>query len=217
MVYHPQSGTLTMNGGTLTGQTGIQLCSGEGELSIDFQFNGGKVEGVGPDLRADKGTGDGAIGDGAAISLVNRDYPGGIPTITISGGTFTSAQSKAVLAYTWSGGEASDWADAGDYLSISGGSFGSDVKNYCAFGYTTQLQDGMWAVVPTTAWRPRPDAEGSSVTAQVAGSYTGRENADGVEAENNTVAIDVATGRMTLRTWRWRSPPVPSPPWRRAA
>lgn len=150
-VYHPQAGSLTLNGGTLEGTTGIQFCSGEGTVNAEFQFNGGTVRGVGADERATK-TGDGLVSDGAAISLVNRSYPGGMPSIAINGGTFTSAHNDAVLAYTWaksaSGAyEASDWAEAADKIDITGGTYSNDVSAYVPEEYTvTDNGDGTWSV-----------------------------------------------------------------------
>ncbi|WP_139651647.1 cell wall-binding repeat-containing protein [Raoultibacter phocaeensis] len=149
-IYHPQAGTLTLNGGTLEGTTGIQFCSGEGTVNTEFQFNGGTVKGVGVDERAIK-TGDGLVSDGSALSLVNRGYPGGTPSITINGGTFTSANNDAVLAYTWEKGagdayEATEWAQAAEKISITGGTYSSDVSAYVAEGYNCTQDDDAYTV-----------------------------------------------------------------------
>lgn len=145
-VYHPQAGTLVLNGGTLEGTTGIQFCSGEGTVNTSFDFNGGVVKGVGEDERPGK-TGDGLVSDGAAISLVNRSYPGGAPSITISGGEFSSAHNDAVLAYTWSEGQSSDWAEAAENISIAGGTYSSDVSAYVAEGLAcSKIADGVYQV-----------------------------------------------------------------------
>lgn len=145
-VYHPQAGTLVLNGGTLEGTTGIQFCSGEGTVNTSFDFNGGVVKGVGEDERPGK-TGDGLVSDGAAISLVNRSYPGGAPSITISGGEFSSAHNDAVLAYTWSKGQSSDWAEAAENISIAGGTYSSDVSAYVAEGLAcSKIADGVYQV-----------------------------------------------------------------------
>lgn len=151
-IYHPQAGTLTLNGGVLEGATGIQLCSGNGTVNAEFQFNGGTVKGVGEDERATK-TGDGLVSDGSALSLVNRDYPGGAPSITINGGTFASAHNDAVLAYTWAKDAAtgkfvaSDWADAGKKISITDGTFSSDVSAYVAEGLAcSKISEGVYQI-----------------------------------------------------------------------
>lgn len=137
-IYHPQAGTLVLNGGTLEGTTGIQLCSGAGTIKTEFQFNGGTVRGFGQDERATK-TGDGLVSDGSAISLVNRNYPGGVPSISINGGKFSSASNDAVLAYTWKQGDggkysASEWSEAAEKISITGGYFSSDPSAFVAEG-----------------------------------------------------------------------------------
>lgn len=145
-VYHPQAGTLVLNGGTLEGTTGIQFCSGEGTVNTSFDFNGGVVKGVGEDERPGK-TGDGLVSDGAAISLVNRSYPGGAPSITINGGEFSSVHNEAVLAYTWSKGRSSDWAEASENISIAGGTYSSDVSAYVIDGLAcSKISDGVYQI-----------------------------------------------------------------------
>ena len=53
-------------------------------------------------MRSDREPGDGTIIDGAAISVIDRGYPGGEPYVDIQGGKFVSEKSEAILAYTWS-------------------------------------------------------------------------------------------------------------------
>ena len=132
-LYHPQNGTLNISGDpVLEGESGIQLCSGEGVIA---NITGGTVRATGLDGRADK-TGDGFIPDGAALSVVNRNYPGGAPKMNVSGGYFSAQNNNAVLAYTWSANAASDWAEAKQYLSITGGYFTSDPSAYTEDGLT---------------------------------------------------------------------------------
>ena len=128
-IYLP-SGKLIMNGGTISGPTGIQICAGSANINSEFQLNGGTVIATGDDQRTSKGTGDGLIPDGAAISVVNRGYPNGVPTVAINGGFFSSAKSDAVLAYNWSAGEVSNWAEATSHVSITNGYFTSDPTSY---------------------------------------------------------------------------------------
>ncbi len=119
-IYHPQAGTLTISGNpVITGDSGIQMCSGESSI---VNITSGTFTATGADQREGK-TGDGFIPDGAAISVVDRDYPGGTPQMTISGGEFVSEQSGAVMAYTWKDNQATEWAGAKDYISITGGTF----------------------------------------------------------------------------------------------
>lgn len=137
-IYHPQAGTVNISGGTVSGVTGgVQMCSGS------LNVTGGTITATGNDETSTK-TGDGSIPDGAAVSVVNRSYPGGTPSATISGGTLTSASGvDAVQAYTWTNGSnaKSDWAEAADHIGISGGTFSSNVSDYVASGYEV-VQDG---------------------------------------------------------------------------
>ena len=133
-IYLP-SGNLTMNGGTVSGPTGIQICAGSANITSDFKLHNGTVIATGADERTSKGTGDGLIPDGAAISVVNRNYPNGVPSVTIDGGSFSSANSDAVLAYSWSNGAASEWIDAKTHVKINDGYFSSDPSAYVADGH----------------------------------------------------------------------------------
>lgn len=119
-IYHPQAGTLKINGtATITGSTGVQLCSGTG---IVGSISGGTINATGEDLSIGK-TGDGVVPDGSAISILDRNYPGGTPSFKIVGGVFKSQHNDAVTAYTWDGTTRSNWAEANEYVSIEGGLF----------------------------------------------------------------------------------------------
>ena len=144
-IYHPQRGKLTLKGGTIKGLTGVQMCAGELDIPADSTV---EVIATGKDERGDKGAGDGPINDGAAIFIVDRDYPGGVPTVAIKGGTFVAEQTKnAVLAYTWDAGAAdgdkhSKWDEAGEHVVISGGSYNSPIaKELLADGFALNEPD----------------------------------------------------------------------------
>ncbi|QNL45361.1 S-layer homology domain-containing protein [Oscillibacter hominis] len=137
-LYHPQNGVLNISGNAvLEGASGVQLCSGEGVIA---NITGGSISATGEDLRAGK-TGDGFIPDGAALSVVNRSYPGGAPKMTVSGGYFSAKNNASVLAYTWSGNAASPWEQANEYLTLSGGRFTSDPTAYLAAEYLAVTED----------------------------------------------------------------------------
>ncbi|MDM8271354.1 hypothetical protein [Thermophilibacter provencensis] len=121
-LYHPQSGELVLNGGSLTGCVGVQMCSGS--LSVP-EGSAVSVKSTGADDMADKGAGDGNIDDAAAISLIDRGYPGGAPKANIAGGSFTSEKGAAVRTYTWdnANGSSSDWAEAPENVRLSGGTY----------------------------------------------------------------------------------------------
>ena len=137
-IYHPQAGTLNIKGNpVIKGQTTIQMCSGTG---MTGSITGGRIEAYGVDGRATK-TGDGEVPDGAALSILNRNYPGGTPVFAVNGGVFLAQHQNAVLAYTWSSNTASEWEGATNFLSIREGIFSSDPSAFVpADGYTfTQL------------------------------------------------------------------------------
>lgn len=135
-IYHPELGTATVNGGTINAHTGVELCAGK------LVVNGGSITSTGANWDA---TGSqNAILDGAAISLINRNYPGGVPTAEIYGGTFkaTGDGAQAVRAYDYTNNEVAEWADAGDSVNVFGGLFSSEVRfAWCAEGYIPATND----------------------------------------------------------------------------
>ena len=140
-IYHPQAGTVTISGGEVYGVTGgVQMCAGT------LNVTGGTIGATGNGDVSGK-TGDGSIPDGAAVSIVNRAYPAGAPTMTISGGTFTSADGVgAVQAYGWKNNSQQTWDKPN--ASVSGGTFSSAVPaEYCAEGFIpTANADGTYGV-----------------------------------------------------------------------
>ena len=110
-IYHPQAGELVLNGGSLTGCVGVQMCSGHLSIPAESTVS---VKSTGVDDMANKGTGDGNIDDAAAISLIDRGYPAGAPKADIRGGAFVSDQGEAVRVYSWSNtaAESSKWESA---------------------------------------------------------------------------------------------------------
>ena len=142
-IYFPSSGTLTIDNSTITAKTmGVQVCAGS--LSI----SAGSAITVSGDA-VSKTENDGAIQDGAAISIVNRNGYKGLGNVTVTGGTFTAkTDNAAIKAYNWDNNTESDWAEAGNNINISGGTFSSAVKEeYCATGYIpTTNSDGTHGV-----------------------------------------------------------------------
>lgn len=122
--YLAAGGVATIEDCTISGAQGIQLCGGG--LTLGGTTS---VTATGADGRAAK-EGDGSIPDGAAVSIVSRAGYAPITTVSISGGAYTSAKSRAMLAYTWSNNAASDWT--GETGLVSGGTFSSDVSAYVA-------------------------------------------------------------------------------------
>lgn len=122
-IYHPEKGTVTINGGEISGHTGVEMCAG------DLIVNGGSITSTGANMNA---TGSqNAIMDGAAISVINRNYPGGIPTAKINGGTIraTGNGALAVKAYDYKGDVVAEWMDASEYVEVNGGTFYGEVND----------------------------------------------------------------------------------------
>ncbi len=93
-IYVPQKNTMTVSGGTITGATAIYCKSGTLTISDDAQING---TGEKKDYIFH---GDGAHATGDALVIDNCDYPGGVPTVSVTGGTFTSTNAAPVASYT---------------------------------------------------------------------------------------------------------------------
>lgn len=140
-IYHPQKGTVTVNSGSITGHTGIEMCAGK------LVVNGGTITSSGDNYDA---TGSqNAILDGAAISIINRNYPGGIPAAEINGGIITAGgkEALAIKAYDYTQDIVAAWENVKDYVAVTAGTFSSDVSAYLADGYDqTENDDGTFAV-----------------------------------------------------------------------
>lgn len=159
-IYFPSSGTLTINNSTINAKTmGVQVCSG------NLNINEGSTITVSGDPVA-KTEGDGAIQDGAAISIVNRPGYKGLDQVAITGGTFTAKDENAALkAYSWdssskqespfdnadnkvtvSGGEFNGSLDLGN-IEVSGGQFtDKEVAKHLKSGKAVLFNDGKYAV-----------------------------------------------------------------------
>ena len=142
-IYFPSSGTLTIDNSVINAKTmGVQVCSGS--LNISGAGTAITVSGDG----IDKTINDGAIEDGAAISIVNRIGYKGLSNIEVRGGTFTAKDGNAaVKAYNWKDLTPSDFTQ-NDKVSVSGGTFSSAVdESLCADGYIpTKNTDGTFGV-----------------------------------------------------------------------
>lgn len=145
-IYHPQDGVMTVSGGTITGQDGIQMVGGE------LNITGGTIRAIGEYSPTYGKDDDGSILGGAALSILSRaDYVGhivvnisGTPVLeskngnaiaeatvnnatnedkfeklTIAGGTFTGAANQAAIATCF--------AEPGD-ITITAGTFSSDIR-----------------------------------------------------------------------------------------
>ncbi|MEF2827672.1 MAG: hypothetical protein U0O44_00820, partial [Eggerthellaceae bacterium] len=131
-IYFPSSGTLTIDNSTISAKTmGVQVCSG------NLNVNAGSAITVSGDPVA-KTENDGAIQDGAAISVVNRPGYKGLGQVAITGGTFTAkGDNAAIKAYSWDSStkQESDFDNAATTVAVYGGTFSSAVpRALCAKG-----------------------------------------------------------------------------------
>ena len=131
-IYHPQSGTLTINSGAVVYGAGGAIDMKRGNLVVYGGIMTSK--GKGNTGKWGEGTGD---PDKAALNFC---APYGNVTATIKGGTITAA-GDAVLT------DDQPIADRTATLAIEGGKYSSDVSKYCSPGYTaTPNADGTYRV-----------------------------------------------------------------------
>ena len=142
-IYFPSSGTLTIDNSKINAKTmGVQVCAGS--LNVTGAGTAINVSGDG----IDKTINDGAIEDGAAISIVNRAGYKDLAEIKVEGGKFTAkGDNAAVKAYDWANQTENAFTQS-DKVSISGGTFTTEVPAaYCADGFIpTKNEDGTYGV-----------------------------------------------------------------------
>lgn len=154
-IYFPSSGSVTIDNSVINAKhTGVQICAGD--LTITGDNTAITVTGN----TEEKTEGDGPIVDGAAISIIERTGYKGIGTVTIEGGTFTSAGTDqngekipAVKAYSFNNTDKEqEWAEAGNSVTISGGNYSKvpeNMNDLCADGYVPSVkEDGSSTVKP---------------------------------------------------------------------
>ena len=137
-IYFPSSGTLTIENSTINAKTlGVQVCAGS--LSI----NAGSAITVTGDA-VPKTENDGAIQDGAAISIVNRTGYKGLETVEINEGTFVAkAGNQAIKAYNWANKSESDFTQ-GEKVTIAE----EKVLSSSANTGVTPMAGTAWVLVP---------------------------------------------------------------------
>ena len=215
-IYFPSSGTLTIDNSTINAKTmGVQVCSG------NLNINEGSTITVSGDPVA-KTEGDGAIQDGAAISIVNRPGYKGLDQVAITGGTFTAKDGNAALkAYSWdsSSKQESPFDNADNKVTVSGGEFNGslglgnievsggqftdkEVAKHLKSGKAVLFNDGKYAVgnkdaVKGDATYSVTNTDGTVVyftDAQAANDYAKESGAQAPEVLKVTVTFDSNQG-----------------------
>ena len=96
-MYLPGTGTTNISGGTITGSNGIYVKSGV------LNITGGEITGNGETAEFEHNPNGTSI-VGAALVVENCSYPGGAPTVNVTGGTFTSVNADAIASYSYGDG-----------------------------------------------------------------------------------------------------------------
>ncbi len=131
-IYHPQFGTLTINDGAVVYGAAGAIAMKRGNLVV----NGGTMTSKGIGDTGNWGDGTGNLGKAA----LNFCEPYGDVTATIKGGTII-AEGDAVLI------DAKPTEGKTVTLAISGGTYSSDVSQYCVEGFTaTPNADGTYGI-----------------------------------------------------------------------
>ena len=124
-IYFPSSGTLTIDNSTINAKTmGVQVCAGSLEITGDktaINVTGGPV---------DKTENDGAIQDGAAISVVDRTGYKGLGKVEVKNGSFTAKTDEALKAYKYENKTASEFVNTDKKPTVTGGTFSGNVSDY---------------------------------------------------------------------------------------
>ena len=216
-IYFPSSGALTIDNSTINAKTmGVQVCSGS------LNINEGSAITVSGDPVA-KTEGDGAIQDGAAISIVNRPGYKGLDQVAVTGGTFTAQgnNNAAIKAYSWDSStkQESPFDDADNKVTVSGGEFNGnlglgnikvsggkytdkEVAQHLKPGLATLFSDGKYSVgdeeaVKGDATHSVTNADGTVVyftDAQAANKYAQESGAQAPEVLKVTVNFDSNQG-----------------------
>ena len=118
-IYHPQAGTLSVNGATVQGTGGIEMKAGTLNVA-----DGSKITATAK-TTSHQANGNGTSTDGYAIVAVdtNGGYPGKV-VVNVTGGTVTGPVDKVV--------DKAPAADNKGSITVSGGTFTQDVTEFLA-------------------------------------------------------------------------------------
>lgn len=201
-------GTFTMDNRKIAWYGGNNLLQNYGTIKT---ISGGIFKALGDGLRINKDTSyyrqgigvydDGKIEnidgtanfemEGSQNRLIRCDDNG---SIQISGGSYALSDPETdnnVFSYK---------PDATATISITGGTFSSDVKDYVSTDYEcTQQQDGKYIVQNGSKLEADAVVNGDTSNATVGGTYSGEESSDGVTA-GGTVSITATTGNTNVST-----------------
>ena len=189
-IYHPQVGELTINNGEITGETGIEIRSG------DLNVNGGVITATGNSTSTDP-NGNGSTTVGAAIAVVQHTTKQPI-NVKINGGSFNgvsalyeanpqsnpAAATKEVFIVVNGGtfNGAVNKAKDDSTLGVMGGTFNTDVTDYA--GDTLVVENNGTYHVGGTAIDAVQNATGGTFTVKKAENDTSLTVKPGVTVKN---------------------------------
>ena len=122
-IFFPSSGTLTIDNSKINAKTmGVQVCAGSLEITGEsaITVTGDAVP---------KTENDGAIQDGAAISVVDRTGYKGLGKVEVKNGSFTAKTDEALKAYKYENKEEGKFDNDDKKLTVTGGTFSSQVPS----------------------------------------------------------------------------------------
>ena len=192
-IYFPSSGTVVIEDSKINAKTmGVQVCAG----SLNVKNSEITVTGD----PANKTESDGAIEDGAAISVVDRAGYKGLDKVTVESGKFAAKDNNsAVKAYKWNNSTKAEetFDNSANTIAISGGYFTSDPSAYCITGKTGVASDlsGYAYMVGTKSTSQNPATVNSAtVKAEVSSTVPNGKRQDVTNAANSMAAGASATG-----------------------
>lgn len=210
-IYFPSSGSVTLENSKINAKTmGVQVCAGSLNVKdSDITVTAGPLEKV---------EGDGAIEDGAAISVVDRTGYKGLGKVTVESGNFAAKSGNdAVKAYKWENKTESAFNNSTGIIAISGGYFTTDPSAYCVDGKTgipstepgyafTVGEKANTKVKPATAAPAVDDskiAEADKATATAVGGSV-QDTTGVLDAAANEAAKEISNSQVEAATHQFR-------------
>lgn len=185
-IYFPSSGTLTIENSTINAKTmGVQVCAG----SLNITGAGTAITVTGDAVP--KTENDGAIQDGAAISIVNRTGYKALEKIEVTGGTFTAKTGNAAIkAYNWANNTETEFTEP-TKVEVSGGTFSAEVPaDLCAPGYVpVDNGDGIYGVKKGTYVAAIGEKKYATLAAAVDAAKDGDTITLIADVEQNTMLV----------------------------
>ena len=166
-IYHPQSGTLTINGGKITGVGGIEAKAGDTTITMSGSPTVTATGEVNHDANS-----NGTSTEGYAIAVVeNAAYAGGA-TVTIGSGTYTGAIGIVT--------DNEVAADKKGSISITSGTFSTDPTTYVIDGYIVKKNsDTQFEVLK------KENLTSGVYTSDPSGALASRYYVSSIDTENN--------------------------------